>query len=332
MSQFFLIIIFNIIAVAMLRVFASKIDLLDYPVRKKHPSATPLIGGLAIYLTLIGSVVIRQDWSSDFGKIVFLVTPVFLVAVIDDLRSVHWGIRLFVQSGTTIAALAMTGIEVSTLGHYPLVGEVHLGEMAFLFTLFAVLGITNAFNLIDGIDGLCGSLLIPFSVMAFSTFVYNGKVDFYLVLVVTSILIFLRFNLSNNTKKKIFMGDAGSCGLGFVVACSIISQWNNSPEILSPPLALWILLVPIMDTTHVVARRVFQGKSVFLPSADHLHNQIIQAGLSQKQALGMLSCVGLLGAGAGLLLNLCGDMISVGAFVMVVIFLPNLLIKHVARF
>ena len=76
----------------------------------------------------------------------------------------------------------------------------------------------------------------------------------------------------------------------------------------------------------------FQGKSVFLPSADHLHNQIIQAGLSQKQALGMLSCVGLLGGTVGLLLNLCGDMISVGAFVMVVIFLPNLLIKHVARF
>lgn len=246
--------------------------------------------------------------------------------MIDDFKHVSWPIRLMVQVVAAIGVISSTDITITNLGTYPLAGPLQLGPLSIAFTILAVAGLTNAYNLIDGINGLCGGLLlIPILALVLMRASHSTEVDFYLLINVISLSIFLVFNLSNNPKINLFMGDAGSSGLGFIVSFLIIAQVFDPKFSAAPPIALWLLMVPIMDTVIVIMRRALRRQNIFEPGLDHLHHRLINIGYSRKQTFLLLLFLAALGVFSGVLLNFANDIMSVCVFLIVLIFLPMLL-------
>ena len=194
-------------------------------------------------------------------------------------------VRLVAQLIAITGVIFSTDLYVGIWVNILLLAQFILVRSALL-TVVAVAGVTNAFNLIDGINGLCGGLLlVPLVALAFlcgENCVGNFS---YLVAMIASLISFLFLNLINNPKFNLFMGDAGSTGLGFIITFLIIYHIRHGGGISAPPLALWMLLIPIMDTLHVATRRVMSGRSIFLPGSDHFHHRLIKIGFSQKQHL-----------------------------------------------
>ena len=314
--------------ITVLRRFAPILHLMDVPGgRKKHLLPVPLIGGLAIYLTLLCIIAVNGDWGSDFGLIICWAGAVVLIGCLDDIKNIYWPIRLAIQFIASLGVILTTDIAVAQLGTYPVIGTLELGYFSTIFTVFAVLGITNAFNLIDGIDGLCGNLLLfPLATLIMVGYGATGELDLYLIISMVSLLIFLMFNISKNQKLRIFMGDAGSAGLGFILAFIVISSINDNSLSLSPPSALWLLLIPISDTIHVIIKRVSNGRSIFQPGTDHLHHRLIAAGYSRRKTLAFLLVAAFVGISIGIILNSMSDLISLLLFFIAVTFLPSLLL------
>ena len=315
-----LLLIFNGSLVLSLKFLALRIDLLDYPSeRKTHVLPTPLVGGLAVYLTLCALVAINNDWGSDIGMIITFAGLIVLIGLVDDFITVRWPIRLIVQSTAALCVISTTNIVVINLGNYPIVGLVELGWVGAAFTIFSVTCTANSFNLVDGIDGLCGGLiLLVVTALQTISYVHSGQINFYFLTLVGSISIFLFFNLSQNPKRKIFMGDAGSAGLGFIVSFLIIAQLSSEHISLPPPFALWLLLVPIADTLFVIWKRIRGGRSIFQPGSDHFHHCLRAKGYSQSKTLAVLLTIAFLGIIGGLLFNSEDDVISVCMFMIVV--------------
>ena len=326
----FISIILSLGFISILRKFAPIIHLIDIPGgRKKHQFPVPLVGGLAIYFTIIASVALHGDLGSDFGIIISWAGAVVFIGCLDDIKNVHWPFRLAVQLVAAWGVIYTTNIEVTQLGNYPLIGTLELGHYSTAFTIFAVIGITNAFNLIDGIDGLCGNLLLfPLSTLIMIGYVFSGAMDFYHIITAVSLLIFLAFNLNRNQKMKIFMGDSGSAGLGFILAFIVISSIQDTNLSIDPPLALWLLLIPISDTVHVIIKRALHRQSIFQPGTDHLHHRLIAAGYSRAKTLVYLLTAASAGITIGIILNSMSDLISLSLFFIIVAFLPSLLLMQ----
>ena len=323
----FLMVALNLGFVLVLRFVAIKVNLMDYPGgRKTHSLPTPLIGGVIIYSTILAAISIKNEWDSDFATIVLWAGAVFFIGMIDDFKHVPWQIRLTVQVIAALGVIFSTDITVTTLGVYPLAGPLRLGPLSVVFTIFAVAGLTNAYNLIDGINGLCGGLLlIPILALCLMSASHSTEIDFYLLIIVISLCIFLVFNLSNNPKINLFMGDAGSSGLGFIISFLIIAHVFEAKSTATPPVTLWLLMVPIMDTFSVIVRRTMRGQSIFQPGLDHLHHRLIKLGYSPLQTFLCLLLLASLSALIGTILNSASDIVSISAFLITVIFLPKML-------
>lgn len=327
-----LLLALNLCLIIGLRFAATSINLLDSPGgRKTHTTPTPLIGGIAIYLTMLAAISIKNDWDSDIGVVILWTGFIVVIGLIDDLKNVHWFIRICVQIISALGVITTTGIKVTHLGTYPFIGPIELGPMSTVFTIFSVVALTNAFNLIDGIDGLCGSLiLLPLSALMVISYWFSGNIDFYFSILVALLAIFLSFNLSKKTKHKIFLGDAGSTGLGFLISFVVITHINDEKVNLMPPFALWLLLIPISDTIHVIARRILDRKSIFQPSTNHFHHRLMAMGFSQSKSLSILLILAILGKTVGIFLNSISDAISICVFFLTLVFFPAIIIskKH----
>ena len=221
-------------------------------------------------------------------------------------------------------AMVSTDIHVNSLGTYPIVGHLELGSFGYVFTGFAIICITNAFNLIDGIDGLCASIiLVPVSFLLALIYFSAGDTNFYLLVLLISILIFLVFNLSSKLKIKIFLGDAGSTTLGFILSLIIISTAQIDSLSLNPPIALWLFFIPIADMCYVIIMRILDRKNIFQPTKTHIHHLLMVKGYSDRSTLVIMLMLSVLSASVGLFLNTKPDIISLLAFlgVLLLVFL-----------
>ena len=314
-----ILMIFNVCLIFSLRFLAPRINLVDYPGgRKAHAYPTPLIGGISSYVTLLVAVAINNDSNSSvFDLVVLWAGAIVLIGIVDDILNVRWFFKLLVQIVATVGVVLASGIKVSYLGTYPFFGAVYLGQMSEIFTVFAVVCVSNAFNLIDGIDGLSGSLLLlPVSALMGISLWLSGEADFFLLVLMASLALFLIFNMHENKKTKIFFGDSGSAGLGFIVSFLVIFYMNNEIAFLAPPFALWIFLIPITDTINVTVSRALKGKSIFNPGSDHLHHRLMAIGYSSRLTLAILFFLSVLGVVIGLLLNFANNAVSVFAFIL----------------
>lgn len=314
--------------------------LLDRPdKRKAHTGSIPLVGGISIYLSVLFCAVLFLNLPEHFIGIALICGLVTFIGALDDRYPVHPNYRLLIQLIAGVSIATIGDVCVRDLGNLGGFGVISLGVLAIPFTAITITGLCNAYNMVDGIDGLTGSLTLV-SILAL-LFLANGRAAdnevALLAYLATSIGVFLVFNLSIKpfTKKKIFMGDAGSTFLGCSVAIATIYFSQSEHDVLRPATALWLVAIPLMDMTSTMVRRISKGKSPFHADRTHLHHILMRGGLSQRQALItiILAATGI--AGIGIFLEKGwpqNDAISFGLFVLTFAMYFKFIFKHAFKF
>ena len=302
----------TLLLVLVLRPFARRVGLVDVPnERSSHQAPTPLIGGLAIFISFcIGLVVAVASGllSVDRYTLSLLAGGALLVGVgaVDDAKDLSPFVRFGVQIIASLIMIYGAGVVLTDLGRMLPSGEVlELGWMAVPFTVFATLGVINALNMCDGLDGLSGSLsLVSLSGLMIVASVRGGAGDtLMLALLAAGIAGFLLFNLRIPGRKRasIFMGDAGSMFLGYVLTWFTITLSQEPGRAMVPAAALWFLMLPIFDTVSMMLRRILRHRSPFQADREHIHHVFLLAGFSVNETVVVMVAAALIGVGFGLL-------------------------------
>ena len=303
-----------------------RIGMVDIPRdRHMHKAPTPVGGGIAISLTffILGScfVILHCGIGSCFD--VFAVRGFFIPAavitvtgVIDDRFELKSLVKLAVQVGVAVY-FYFAGVSIDSVG-----GIILPDWLSLLLTVCWTVGIINAFNLIDGLDGVAAGLsaISAFFLAFLSLNNDNPVLALFSMIVCGACLGFLRYNFH---PARIFMGDTGSMFLGFILAgISVIGAVKCAATIalIVPILALG---VPIMDTTFAIIRRYRGGVPIFKPDKGHLHHRLLDLGFSQKQAVLLMYVISaLLGLSAVVLNEVSGSMsIVIVVCVLLVVFM-----------
>jgi len=290
-------------------------DLPDY--RKRHGEEVPLVGGLAIYVTLI-CIVFASSAAGDLVWFIISTSLIVATGAVDDAFGLGPWLRLILQVIATFIILVGAPLTITSTGMDFIDGQ-NIGEwFSLTFTLVAVVGLTNAFNLSDGIDGLAaGYALVCLICLILGLYFANGYVEHFgwLMSLVICILTFGMINLSLTPLKKVFLGDAGSLLIGFVVSWVLIFYSQNSSSILYPVGALWCVALPVFDTVAVIISRWKSGRSPLLSDRNHLHYLLLDSGMSSHFVLATILGWSLALGVSGLLITyLVSPFLSLGLY------------------
>jgi UDP-GlcNAc:undecaprenyl-phosphate GlcNAc-1-phosphate transferase len=289
------------LAICLLYPVAKPLGLIDRPdERKRHLGNVPLVGGLAILIGVLMGAVYYQDFNVFGWGLLGTAASLAVLGGLDDRYGLSVGARIAVQLCATLVMMGLSGVHIQQVGRI-FDADMNIGFIGFPITLFSVIGFINAFNMMDGVDGVAGCLALV-SVLAILFFdgqagVHSPEV-LLLLLLACATLPYLASNLGM-LRWKIFLGDAGSVVIGYVLAWVIIHLSQDSQSPLSPANALWCVALPVFDTTAVTVRRLLEGSSPVKPDRGHLHHILIQSGLSHRQTLIaiVLMALGLAGVG-----------------------------------
>jgi len=281
---------------SILRNFAKQNNILvDIPdrSRKFHKRATPLTGGIGILLAVLVSSEIYLNLNNlkgylpEFSQRLYLASiPLLLLFLIDDFKPLKPMLRLFIQIILSLYVIYSTDIYLANFGNLFGFGEINLGIFGIPITVFCVVGIMNAFNMIDGINGLCaGSAMMA---LLFTGF-YSGLIyDSMMIILIGSVIGFLIFNLRFFGKKRgVFLGDSGSNLIGFWVAWIAIYSSQNTLYEVEPITMLWFVSIPLLDCIGLIFSRIIQGIGIMSPGRDHIHHKLMLR-YSSEGALGII--------------------------------------------
>jgi UDP-GlcNAc:undecaprenyl-phosphate GlcNAc-1-phosphate transferase len=280
------------LAIKVLRPIAVYFNLVDIPAgRKQHVGHIPLIGGLSIYVGVLVAVLTVYPIHDKLFYLLASASLILVAGLVDDLQQLGVRVRIIIQAIACIIMIKGAGVYVESLGDLFGMGEIHLGQWGVPLTVFAVIGLVNAINMSDGIDGLTGSLALVaiLGVFVFESMSgYNRLFDFLLVMAV-ALVPYLLTNLSIISNRKIFLGDAGTMFIGFILAWVLIelSQGGASGlgKAMEPVSVLWCVALPVIDTLVVIIKRLKSGRSPFHPDRAHFHHMLQDMGLGPRQTL-----------------------------------------------
>ncbi len=310
--------IFGLVAVACLMAvvfirlitpIAIQVGLTDKPDgRKHHETPTPLVGGVAIYFSVLVSGLLLYINDVEGVNLAFIAVGgvLVLIGLLDDHFEVSVRIRMLIQAFASLVMIYGAEVVLLDLGAIVSSELLVLGILAVPFTILGVIGTTNALNMVDGIDGLAGALSFVCLALLLSVAVVSGHNSEVILIAITmgGILGFLLFNFHwfGIRNAHVFMGDAGSMMLGFLFAWLLISLSQGDDRAIQPVTALWIFAVPLMDSVGIIMRRLWLRRSPFKADRGHLHHLLLDAGFRVRQAVlliailqGVLGLIGLAG-------------------------------------
>ncbi len=289
-----------------LKPVAFKVGLVDIPGgRKTHLSATPLVGGLGIFLGIFLMSLITPGVFSDYGPLLSLAALILFIGTVDDAKELTVAVRMTGHALVALATAIVAEVQLNSFGAIFFGSAIDLGILSIPVTVFAIVGVINAVNMADGIDGLSGALVIVslslVAILAYSAGHENTAT--FCLLVICSILAFLTLNFRRPWHKKalVYLGDAGSTMLGFVLAWLMVSNSQGEDMIFAPVYALWFLAVPLFDTVNLLIKRPLNGRSPFAPGTDHLHHNLLSRGLSVSQVVIVITGIAIVFGGIGLI-------------------------------
>ena len=295
---------------------AEKLGLIDHPnlARKKHGTAVPVIGGLAIAVGLL----IFQLVGKPIPVFLFLAILILVaLGTLDDKYDVSAAIKLSVQIIAAGVIFFGTNARIASLGTMPGGLELMVGYFSLPITLVFIVGMINAINMVDGIDGLAAALcLMSFVFLISLAIILDVALDSYILatlsLLIGSLTAFLVFNLGLIKNRKIFLGDAGSMKLGLLLAFFLIeaSQKPNSENALPASMLPWLVALPIMDAVSVMFFRWYKKRPIMAGDRTHLHHCFIDAGWSGRKTLLLILLISVLLSGVGLQLFQFGGLTS----------------------
>jgi UDP-GlcNAc:undecaprenyl-phosphate GlcNAc-1-phosphate transferase len=302
--KYFLVFLVTMAVIKALGGTAVRIGLIDHPGgRKRHDGAIPLIGGPAMFAGFGFGALILLDSLFPYRALFAALGLLVVVGVLDDLRDLEPSKKLLAQ---IVAALFMTSwglVSITQLGNLFGFGPIGLREWGIPFTVICVLGIINAINMTDGVDGLAGGLAFVSAMFFGASAVLLGHSASASLLFVMAAAIagFLLFNmrLPWQARAKIFMGDSGSMMLGLFLTWFSIELTQRGDERLPPIVAVWFLAVPILDMGLVTIKRLAKGVNPFRAGRDHLHYVLLVAGYSVPRSVGLMLGISILLASTG---------------------------------
>jgi len=277
---FFISLSLSLILVPFSNRLARLLGVLDYPdSRKVHLEPIPRMGGLAMVISMIIAIFLCTNPVGEVKAFVIGAGIVSFTGLLDDKFHISPTLKLVGQVLASVAFMFGSGFHVHDLGDIFGFGNIHTGYLAPFFTVFCMVGVINAVNLSDGLDGLAGGIgLIVSMFMAVLAFKYGQPEALLVALVLMGILIgFLRYN---HYPAKLFMGDAGSLLIGYsLAAIAICLVQKEGPEAVHPVTPAIFLGLPIMDTLWVMGRRVINRKNPFSPDKGHFHHRLLNVGM-----------------------------------------------------
>ena len=206
---------------------------------------------------------------------------IVLFMTIDDMVGIRASIRLLFQASIILLMIMMSDEYISNLGNLLGLGDIELGKFSIPFTIFCVVGLMNAFNMSDGLNGICAS----FALVPLIFLMLFGHIKFGLLIPIGALLGFLAYNLGYFGKKRgVFLGDSGSNYIGFVVAMLCVN-YSQTELTINPVTALWFVALPLLDCIGVMTSRLLKGVMPFRPGRDHLHHKLLDLGLKPKYIL-----------------------------------------------
>lgn len=275
-------------------------NLMDEPgFRSSHLRKIPNLGGIAIFYSIGICASIFAYELFEIYKFLFASLIILLyIGVMDDIVVIRAYKKLLAQ--ILVSVLIVVGSDVRIRSLFGVFGVYELNYyVSVLFSIITFIILVNAFNLIDGIDGLAGgySVLcsIMFGISYFRLGPYNYPLVVFCMVIVGCVLAFLYYNLSNYRKNKIFMGDTGSMILGFLLAFTAIcfidifidKKIPNVPRYhlqSAPVIAVAILILPIVDTLNVIFVRLSSRKSLFEADKNHIHHRCLTLGITHRRS------------------------------------------------
>ncbi|MDO7873343.1 MraY family glycosyltransferase [Hymenobacter sp. ASUV-10] len=299
-------------------------NMLDTPNgRTVHMSLTPRLGGVAVFAGFMSALTIFAPLHNGVKELLAGCIILFFVGLKDDLVGMSVAKKFVGQLLATGIVMIMADVRITSFQGILGVYELHIG-VSYAFTLAMIVGITNAINLIDGLDGLAGTIvLIICSTFGFYFYKYGGpsfgNYVFVAVCLVGGMLGFLRYNFH---RAPIFMGDTGSLVCGFIVSILAIQFIEMGLRVgqpfgpTSPAVALGILFVPLFDTLRVFTLRMMAGRSPFSPDKNHVHHRILAMGFQQISTVMLLGLLNILVIMFVInFANRLGNMILIGSLV-----------------
>lgn len=284
---------------------AHRVGAIDVPKddRRVHKTPIPRLGGLAIYLAFVATLVIFVGLDQKTMGIILGGTMIVAVGIADDIRGVSPKIKLLVQIAAALV-LVRFGVKIDFFTNFfESEGFIYLGSLSIPITVFWVVGITNTFNLIDGLDGLAAGIS-TISAITLSYIAYiNGMYETALLTLILAgaCLGFLPFNFN---PARIFMGDTGSLFLGFVLSAISVDGAIKGATALTMVVPILAMGLPILDTAMAIVRRVQGGRPIMEADKNHFHHRLLSAGFGQKRAVLLMYIISLmLGVSAVFLMN-----------------------------
>ena len=278
---------------------AKSIGLVHIPdnFRKMHTGNIPLIGGIVIFISIIfGTFVFGVD--PFYRIIIIFLIPILIVGTIDGIGSIEVPIsfRFIAQILASWIVILFTDVYLKDLGDLFGQGTLHLNQFGIPFTIFAVVGICNAFNMLDGKDGLVGSVAVVIISSLLLLLYLNGIIYAWGLVLILSLTVFLAFNLNLfGDEQKIFLGEHGSSSLGHLVAWNLI-HLSQETDFITPVTALWFVFYPLTDALFTITRRIKISQSIVKADRQHLHYLLSDRGFSDQIILLVVVFISILGA------------------------------------
>ncbi len=291
---------------------ACKLGAIDIPKdsRRVHKKPTPSLGGIAIYISFVITTVIfavfnkGMNFNSEFKGILIGATLILITGIIDDIKQIPAVYKLAIQ---VLAALIAVygGVTIDFIKFPPASTEgglIFLKALRIPMTVFWIIGITNTVNLIDGLDGLAAgvSTIASLSLAAVACNIEQYNVAILLAILAGASLGFLPYNFN---PAQIFMGDAGSLVIGYLLATISVEGVIKSATTIAVATPVLALGVPVFDTAFAIVRRLVNKKPIMEADKGHLHHRLLDHGLSQKQTVLILYIISSVLGGSSIIIS-----------------------------
>lgn len=287
---------------------AMRIGLVDRPNQRKHHHVPiPLVGGISIIAGFFMGALLLDGSLGPFRGLFFATTLLLIVGMLDDYRESPPAFKFFSQILVGIIFLYYSDLAITNIGDIFNRGVPQgLSILAPVFFVASIVGVINAFNMIDGIDGLAASnALITIMFLAGLAILQHESEAFSILLLISGgTLVFLFFNLTvfMSTTRKAFLGDTGSMFLGLVIVYFLIFFTKGESNILPVPAAPWLIALPLFDMASVMVDRLVSRTPIYMADRKHLHHVLLSCGLRSPIVLIfliglqlLLSSVGIIG-------------------------------------
>lgn len=262
---------------------ARRYSFLDTPdERKLHTAPTPRIGGIAMVAGAVTPMLLWVDPTQQVLGMLYGIAIILVFGVWDDRANLSYKIKFAGQLLAVVVAVYYGDIVIRFVPFHSF--DPIPDYIAMPLTVFALLGVTNAINLSDGLDGLAGgTTLLSVGVMSLLAYAMQDRSLFIIAMALMGCIVgFLRYNTH---PAQIFMGDCGSQFLGFSTGVLVIALTQDANSVLSPAMPLLLLGLPLIDTFLVMGQRIYEGRSPFKPDRNHFHHKLLELGFDHYEAV-----------------------------------------------